>query len=220
MTEKDKKPAPKSLPENAALDSEAQKAFTKKVKELKASKPSEGPGVVYVGHIPHGFYEEQMTAYFSQFGTVEKLRISRSKRTGQPKGYAFVQFKSASVAKIVADTMNNYLMFNRLLKCELLPLERIHPNTFKGANRPFKKPKSHVYAAARNNKTKSAEKLAKNVSRMKKRKSKSLARLAAAGISFEYPGVVKVDGNASVSMDSESTSTSDVVSSSSTKDLL
>ena len=26
--------------------------------------------VVYVGHIPHGFYEEQMRGFFSQFGDV------------------------------------------------------------------------------------------------------------------------------------------------------
>ena len=26
--------------------------------------------MVYLGHIPHGFYEEQMKGYFSQFGDV------------------------------------------------------------------------------------------------------------------------------------------------------
>ena len=39
-------------------------------------------------------------------------------QTGNAKGYAFVEFKSATVAKIVAETMNNYLMFHRLLKCK------------------------------------------------------------------------------------------------------
>ena len=41
-------------------------------------------------------------------------------QTGNAKGYGFVEFASAAVAKIVADTMNNYLMFNRLLKCKCL----------------------------------------------------------------------------------------------------
>ena len=36
--------------------------------------------VVYVGRIPHGFYEDQMRAYFTQFGTIKNLRISRNKK--------------------------------------------------------------------------------------------------------------------------------------------
>ena len=40
------------------------------------------PGVVYVGHIPHGFYEEEMRKYFSQFGTVTRLRLARSRKVG------------------------------------------------------------------------------------------------------------------------------------------
>ena len=38
----------------------------------------ERPGAIYVGHIPHGFYEEQMKKYFSQFGTVTGVHMARS----------------------------------------------------------------------------------------------------------------------------------------------
>jgi nucleolar protein 15 len=75
-------------------------------------------GVLYVGHIPHGFFENQMRSFFKQFGNVTQLRISRSKRTGGSKGYAFIEFEYAEVAKVAADTMNNYLMFEKLLKCK------------------------------------------------------------------------------------------------------
>ncbi|KAH9368199.1 hypothetical protein HPB48_010620 [Haemaphysalis longicornis] len=74
-------------------------------------------GVVYVKHIPHGFYEEQMKKYFSQFGRVTNLRLSRSAKTGGSRGYAFIEFESEDVAKIVADTMDGYLFFNKILKC-------------------------------------------------------------------------------------------------------
>lgn len=37
-------------------------------------------------------------------------------QSGKPKGYAFIEFLHPEVAKIAAETMNNYLMFNRLLK--------------------------------------------------------------------------------------------------------
>jgi len=39
-------------------------------------------------------------------------------QTGNSKGYAFVEFASKYTAKTVADCMNNYLMFHRLLKCK------------------------------------------------------------------------------------------------------
>lgn len=57
-----------------------------------------------------------MTQYFKQFGAVSNVRVIRSKRTGNSKGFAFVEFKQPAVAEIVAETMNNYLMGKRLLK--------------------------------------------------------------------------------------------------------
>lgn len=38
------------------------------------------PGAIYLGHIPHGFYEKEMRGYFSQFGKVTRLRLFRSKK--------------------------------------------------------------------------------------------------------------------------------------------
>ena len=79
-----------------------------------------------------------MRAYFSQFGDISRLRLSRSRQTGASKHYAFVEFENAGVAKIVADTMDNYLMFNHILKCKLVPKEQLHENLWKGANKRFK----------------------------------------------------------------------------------
>lgn len=36
-------------------------------------------GTIYLGRIPHGFHEEEMSSYFSQFGEVTRLRLSRNK---------------------------------------------------------------------------------------------------------------------------------------------
>lgn len=44
------------------------------------------PGVIYLGHVPHGFYEDQIRDFFSQFGTVNKVRLSRSKKVGDADG--------------------------------------------------------------------------------------------------------------------------------------
>lgn len=40
----------------------------------------DGRGVVYLRHIPEGFYEEEMHSYFSQFGRVTRLSLIRSKK--------------------------------------------------------------------------------------------------------------------------------------------
>lgn len=50
-----------------------------KPKQFKAQKLTR-TGIVYVGHIPHGFYEEQMEDYFKQFGNITRVRVARSKR--------------------------------------------------------------------------------------------------------------------------------------------
>lgn len=88
-------------------------------------------GVVYFSHIPHGFYEKEMRGFLTQFGTVTNLRVGRSSRTGRAKGYAFVEFLYMDVAKIVAETMNNYLMFEKLVKCQLVPTEKVTRAMFK-----------------------------------------------------------------------------------------
>lgn len=38
------------------------------------------PGVIYVGHLPLGLFEPQLKSYFQQFGEVQRLRLSRSKK--------------------------------------------------------------------------------------------------------------------------------------------
>ncbi len=50
--------------------------------------------VMYVGHIPHGFFEKEMRDFFEQFGTITRLRISRSKKV---RGGPLVLAVSASI---------------------------------------------------------------------------------------------------------------------------
>jgi len=79
-----------------------------------------------------------MRQYFSQFGRVNRLRLSRNKKTGASKHFAFVEFASTEVADIVARTMDNYLLFGHILKCRLVPTDQVHPDLFKGAGQRFK----------------------------------------------------------------------------------
>jgi RNA recognition motif-containing protein len=83
--------------------------------------------VVYLGHIPHGFLEEQIKSYFSQYGEVLGVKVARSRATARSKGYAFVQFKYPEVAEIVSDTMNGYLLMGKVLVSNVLPATHKNP---------------------------------------------------------------------------------------------
>lgn len=88
-------------------------------------------GIVFIKHIPHGFYEDQLKGYFEQFGAVTRTRVARSDKTGRSKGYAFVEFRVPEVAKIAAETMDNYLMFKQVLKTAYIPPEEQKYNYFR-----------------------------------------------------------------------------------------
>ncbi|XP_033163535.1 MKI67 FHA domain-interacting nucleolar phosphoprotein [Drosophila mauritiana] len=104
----------------------------KKVTKARPQKPK-GPerGVVIVKHLPHGFFEQQLRQYFRQFGRVLRVRLARSLRTGNSKGYAFVEFEYPEVAKVAADTMDNYLMFQKVVKATYIPPEKQTFNFFR-----------------------------------------------------------------------------------------
>merc|ERR1740121_2147332 len=114
------------------------KTKARRLEEALSRGDAEAPeprGVIYLGHIPKGFFEPQMRKFFSQFGKITRLRLSRSKKNAGSKGYAFVEFEEESVAKIVAETMHKYLMFGKQLVCHLVPKEKQHPALFKGCKR-------------------------------------------------------------------------------------
>nr|XP_036851923.1 MKI67 FHA domain-interacting nucleolar phosphoprotein [Manis javanica] len=146
------------------------------------------PGVIYVGHIPPALYETQIRAYFSQFGTVTRFRLSRSKRTGNSKGYGFVEFESEDVAKIVGETMNNYLFGERLLKCHFIPPEKVHEELFREWHMPFKKPS--YPAVKRYNQNRTLLQKLQMEERFKKKEKLLRKRLAKKGIDYDFPSLV------------------------------
>ncbi|EDV20991.1 uncharacterized protein TRIADDRAFT_6541, partial [Trichoplax adhaerens] len=146
--------------------------------------------VIYVGHIPHGFYEEEMKGFFSQFGDINKIRLSRSKRSGRSRGYAFIEFSNQDVATIVAETMNNYMMCGRLLKCQLMKSESVHPETFKGANRKFRKINWRELAKKQANAPKTDQENTKVVNKLIKAENVRRKKLQKLGIDYQFPGYV------------------------------
>ena len=165
---------------------------TKKLEDVK-SGANEGPGIVYVGRIPHGFYEHEMREYFTQFGDISRLRLSRSRKTGASKHYAFVEFTSAGVAKIVADTMNNYLMFGHILKCKVVPKEQVHESLWKGANKRFKAVPWNKIEGRKLEMGLGKEQWANRIENEKKRRASKNEKTRAIGYEFEAGDLKGVD---------------------------
>ncbi|TPX57981.1 hypothetical protein PhCBS80983_g03461 [Powellomyces hirtus] len=172
------------------------KLSKKQRKRLSAAKKksSEGengtPGTIYLGRIPHGFYENEMTEYFKQFGDVTRVRLSRNKKTGASKHYAFIEFAAEEAARIAAETMDNYLIFNHMLTCKFIPADKVHPSTWTGANKKFKVIPRAKVQRLRQNKVKTTDQHAKQVTRLAKLRQTKLRQLRTLGIEYDLPPVV------------------------------
>ena len=158
------------------------------VKSAKSKKKKQQKGVIYLGHIPHGFYEDQMKGFFSQFGEVTRLRLSRSKKTGRSKSYAFIEFDSAEDASIVARTMNGYILTGRVLVCHTIPPEKVHADMFKGANKKFKRLPWRLIAKQRQNAERTDEQKKKKKRKLLAKEEKKRQKLKALGIDYEFAG--------------------------------
>ncbi|XP_003931622.1 MKI67 FHA domain-interacting nucleolar phosphoprotein [Saimiri boliviensis] len=183
-------PAASVLSLNPQEDVEFQKEVAQVRKRITQRKKQEQltPGVVYVGHLPNLLDETQIFSYFSQFGTVTRFRLSRSKRTGNSKGYAFVEFECKDVAKIVAETMNNYLFGERLLECRLMPPKKVHKELFKDWNVPFKQPS--YPSVKRYNQNRTLTQKLRMEERFKKKERLLRKKLARKGIDYDFPSLI------------------------------
>ena len=138
-----------------------------------------------------------MRAYFSQFGTVTNVRLSRSKKTGNSKHYGFLEFASAEVAKIVASTMNNYLMFGHILKCRVIPQDQVHPKLWIGANKRFKKVPWNRIEGRKLELAKGRTEWERKIEAEKQRRAEKMEKMKEIGYEFNPPplkGVRPVSG--------------------------
>lgn len=189
--------------------------IAKKKKMQQKSKLKEGNGkeqgqvgggddgasrVIYLGHIPPAFEEPQILAFMSQFGKITNVKLSRSQRTGNPRGYGFIEFADEEVAAIVADTMSGYfLMGERRLVCHVMPKDKIHPELFRGAKENLARSqagltssdflkKLHDAERKKVNAPRSEEALNKITKRLLSREKKKRAQLKKLGIDYDFPG--------------------------------
>ncbi len=133
-----------------------------------------------------------MRAYFSQFGDILRLRLSRNRKTGHSKHYAFIEFASAAVAQIVAQAMDKYLMFGHILQVRTIPADQVHPNLFKGANRRFKPAPRNRMEARRLREGMGREAWEKRIGGEESRRRRKAAKMKELGYEYEAPALKSV----------------------------
>lgn len=70
---------------------------------------------LYVKNFPFSATEEDVKNLFSEFGVVESVKIIRDGRTGDSKGYGFVEMETEADAKKAASGLDGRVFLGRTL---------------------------------------------------------------------------------------------------------
>lgn len=175
------------------------KSVQRKLAKARRKQDTER-GVIYLGRIPHGFYEDEMKSYFSQFGDVTRLRLARNRKTGASKHFAYIEMSSKSVAEITAETMDNYLLLGHILKCSIVDPEKLHPDLWIGANKKWRRVPTARIERMTHDKQRTAEEIAKANARAVKKDEKRQTKMKSLGIDYEYEGFSKEAADVSMAL--------------------
>jgi len=143
---------------------------------------------IKLSHIPYGFFEEQIASYFSQFGRVIRVRVARSIKTGNHKGWAFVLFDSPDVASIVTETMDGYLMYEKRMQCKQLKLTAV-PRCLTAGSRVVHPPRRNAPAlkhARLQNRTRDAAVEYRSHRALVQRLLKNNEKLTQLGVDYQF----------------------------------
>lgn len=149
-------------------------------------------GVLYVSHLPWGTNEDLIKKYFEQFGAISRFILPRSKRTGRIKGYAFIEFESMEIASIAAKTMNNFILFDRILKCDVVSDKTRYNKIFKRWKRQFKFFNKYNKFVLERNKKKTPKEMKEAVQLLLEKEDKKRMKLKELGINYSFPGYKKL----------------------------
>ncbi|KAJ8443937.1 hypothetical protein Cgig2_032761 [Carnegiea gigantea] len=147
------------------------------IKSRKEKSLENKATVLYVGRIPHGFYEDEMEGFFKQFGTIKRLKIARNRKAGEP-------------TKIEGLRLMN--SFKGKKKQSLLATEGVYHfnQQWRGVNRPYKPVVDFVLIERKKHNTdRTLEEHQKLLITILKQDKKRRKKLEAAGVEYECPSI-------------------------------
>jgi nucleolar protein 15 len=155
-----------------------------------SSQPS--TGVVYVGHLPWGFIDSTLKKYFSQFGNITRIISPKSSKTGRSVGYAFIEFEDEETARIAAKTMNNYILFEKILKCSFVEDKKKYDRIFLKWKKKFEFKERYKIHCENLSKKKSNEQIKEMVQGLLDREEQRREKMKELGIKYEYKGFKEI----------------------------
>lgn len=70
---------------------------------------------IFVSNISFKIRENSLRELFSQYGTVERVKIVKDRETQRSKGYGFVEMPNDDEARRAIEALNGYVHFERPL---------------------------------------------------------------------------------------------------------
>ena len=184
-----------SSKEEESMEEEEEKNIKKnKKREIQneegiSSNPS--TGVIYVGHLPWGFLDDNLKKYFSQFGNITRIISPKSSKTGRSVGYAFIEFEDEETARIAAKTMNNYILFEKILKCSFVEDKKKYDRIFLKWKKKFEF-KERYKIQCEKMKKKNKEEIKTMIQGLLDREEQRREKMKELGIKYEYKGFKEI----------------------------
>ncbi len=70
---------------------------------------------MYVGNLPYGVTDNDLTNLFGQHGSVRSAQVIKDRDTGRSKGFGFVEMDNADQAQAAIDALNGQEVNGRAL---------------------------------------------------------------------------------------------------------
>ena len=85
---------------------------------------------IYVGRLPFTTKNAGLLALFAGAGTVTDVKVMEEERSGQGRGFGFVEMPDAAEARAAITKLNGYIHYGRPLTVTEVkpPIDRIHSN--------------------------------------------------------------------------------------------
>jgi len=84
--------------------------------------------------------------------------------------------------------MHGYLLYGHRLQCKVVSKDKLHPDTFKGADRKFKRIPYQRLAKQKHNQEKSPEQVERTVKRLLSKETRKRKKMKDLGIDYDFAG--------------------------------
>ena len=164
----------------------------REIQNEEGIKAQPSTGVIYVGHLPWGFIDSTLKKYFSQFGNITRIISPKSSKTGRSVGYAFIEFEDEETARIAAKTMNNYILFEKIVKCNFVEDKSKYDRIFLKWKKKFEFKERYKAHCDKISKKKTNEEIKSMIQGLLDREEQRREKIKELGIKYEYKGFKEI----------------------------